>query len=443
MAEFWTPRWNLILEKGIPQLTGQRRDYWLSQARIQIAVAGRRSLKTELAKRKISYAFQFAFIENPVLSERALKNGKSDERYFYAAPTTDQVRKIAWDDLCKLTNPLLIKRIWEGDLCIELKTGQELWALGLDKPQRAEGSPWDGVVLDEFADMKMGSWEKNIRPLLSDRNGFAIILGVPDFDKKNNLKFQELFDKGQSGNDSDIVSFTWKSADVLPDEEIEKAKSELSDISFKQEYEASFLSAPGRAYSQFVHTTHVKDFAKYNPELALRVSCDFNIGNHNWGLYQVTTAGIHYAVDEIYLQNATVEYMLNELNDRLIKLQPREVVMYGDYSGQNRSAQATFSAWQQIKRNFDSDNPERIIKHPCAVEYAYQKQPPITDRINAVEGALRNVKGEIKLYINPLCKNLIRDLSQVSRTMLFSQNKSDELTHASDNLGYYLLQYKQ
>jgi phage terminase large subunit len=37
----------------------------------------------------------------------------------------------------------------------------------------------DGVVLDEFADMKPEVWHEVVRPMLADRRGWATFIGTP------------------------------------------------------------------------------------------------------------------------------------------------------------------------------------------------------------------------------------------------------------------------
>jgi hypothetical protein len=437
LPERWTP----ILEKGKYPLRGERLRYYQSTARFQIAAGGRRSLKTELAKRKIVEKFLSDAFTN--------HHGYFDTRYIYSGPTRDQMERIAWSDIQKLIPPKYIKRVWESDLCIEHIYGPELWVMGLDRPSRVEGNPLDGIVIDEFADIPEGAWEANIRPALSDRQGWAILIGVPDFAKPNNTKFQELFELGLSGKNPEYESFTWASKEVLPDAEVESAARDLDAVIFKQEYEASFETAPGRAYSSFSRTAHITEInTDYDPSLPLLVSCDFNIEHHNWGIYQNDRLGDWVGVDEVYLRGDEVEFMVKELKeklDRFLKIkdgrtyQDLNLVFYGDFSGNNRSATATHTAWQQIKNGFGEKRNGLLY---TSAEFAYAKQPPVSDRINAVNAVLRNAAGETHTRINPRCKNLIRDFEKVTRKMLFSQIKGDKLTHMSDNFGYAVCQHK-
>jgi hypothetical protein len=60
---------------------------------------------------------------------------------------------------------------------------------GADNPDALRGPYLDGVVLDEFADMKPEVWHEVIRPMLADRRGWATFIGKPK--GKNELRERE------------------------------------------------------------------------------------------------------------------------------------------------------------------------------------------------------------------------------------------------------------
>jgi hypothetical protein len=118
------PRWTQLR----PHPAGEA--YSNSPHRFNTVAAGRRSGKTERAKRKLV---------------RKLLSAKTtwEPRFFAGAPTRDQAKRIFWDDL-KLLVPryLMAERPSESELKIRLVTGGELFVVGLDVPERIEGSPW-------------------------------------------------------------------------------------------------------------------------------------------------------------------------------------------------------------------------------------------------------------------------------------------------------------
>ena len=71
--------------------------------------------------------------------------------------------------------------------------------------------------------------------------------------------------------------------------------------------------------------------------------------------------------------------------------------------------------------------------------------PPVKDRINCVNARLCNSLRERRLLVDPRCRQLIRDLEQVTwktdanGNPLVELDKSDPMrTHTSDALGYYI-----
>lgn len=446
----WTHRWTPIREKGVIQLTGPRLEYRECETRFIVVAAGGRSLKTEIAKRKLVEKFCLNVYFNP--NGNVDEYGRVDERYFFAGPTKDQVKEIAWEDIQKMIPKQFIRNINYSKLIIEHIAGPKLYLIGLDVPQRIEGKPWNWGVFTEFADIKEGAWEANLRPLFADRKGGCIIEGRPDMDKPNNSKFEELFERGISGKDPNWESFTWHSKDILDDEELAEAESTMTDLMMDQEFGGKFVKSPGSAYPKFLRTQHVNDEkAVYDPSLNLFVSCDFNVGHHNWGIYQVKDNEWR-AIDEVYLQNAQVDDMLLELKE--VKLEPlrkiREqfikrpatladlnITFYGDYSGDNKSAYATYTGWRQIRNAFEDE------KGNSYADFEYRPAPPIGDRLNKVNARLRTADGKYHAYIHSKCVMLIRDLEKTTRKMLQNQTKDGDLTHASDNFGYAICQYER
>jgi hypothetical protein len=55
---------------------------------------------------------------------------------------------------------------------------------GADNPDALRGPYLDGVVLDEFADMKPEVWHEVVRPMLADRRGWATFIGTPKGKKR-------------------------------------------------------------------------------------------------------------------------------------------------------------------------------------------------------------------------------------------------------------------
>jgi hypothetical protein len=207
--------------------------------RFPVVPAGRRSGKTERFKRFLSRTAMWL----------------PNERYFAAAPTYNQAKKIFWEDLKAFTlSAKHLKRPSESNLIIYLPNGTEIHVLGLDQPQRIEGIEWTGGGIDEIADLKSEALEANIMPALNTVNptrpsyrAWCWFFGVPE----GLNHFYDMAEYARTSGDPDWGYFHWKSAEILPKDVIDSAKRTMSRRQYLQEYEASFETATGRIYDDY------------------------------------------------------------------------------------------------------------------------------------------------------------------------------------------------
>lgn len=370
--------------------------------------SGRRSGKTELAKRKIVISL-------------AEKKEHDDVRYFVSAPTRMQAKRIYWDDFKKLIPAKWIKKTYETDLVIKTIFNSELWVLGLDRPERIEGSPWDGAVLDEYADMKPGLWQENVRPALSDRLGWCWLIGVP-----NGLNhYKDIVDYARSGRDQDWGCYSWFSEDILPKEEMEAARRTLDPVTYRQEYQGSFESATGRVYYSFTKEKNIDSSITIKKELPIIVSCDFNVDPCVWVICQSDGFNV-WVIDELVIRNTNTAEMCRSFLS-IYNKHKKGVFVYGDSAGNNRSTTG--------KSDYLIMNELGLNK-----QFIKKKNPFVKDRVNAVNSMLENLSGQSRIYIHPKCNYLIKDLETVQwKSSSFEINKANpEKTHASDALGYFI-----
>lgn len=168
-------------------------------------------------------------------------------RYGYIAPELKQAKTVAWDYLKKYARGIPGAVIHEAETQITLPNGAKVRLFGADNPDSFRGTYFDGVVLDEVAQMKPEVWGEIIRPALSDRQGWAIFIGTP---KGVNL-FSELYFRAlKTPEDAGYVP-GWaadmrrhdQTTQPLTREEVELARYEMSGPQFAQEYECDFAAA--------------------------------------------------------------------------------------------------------------------------------------------------------------------------------------------------------
>ena len=114
-------------------------------------------------------------------------------------PQRNQAKDTAWRYLRRYAEPLLAKPPNESELRVDLVNGSMIRLYGADNPDALRGPYLDGVVLDEFADMKPEVWHEVVRPMLADRRGWATFIGTP----KGKNEFFRLYESAK--RDPDVV----------------------------------------------------------------------------------------------------------------------------------------------------------------------------------------------------------------------------------------------
>lgn len=442
-------RWTKLRPHAVQQA------YWRSKHRFNVVPAGRRSGKTELSKRKLVTRAVGAAFDWP---------GK----FFAGAPTRDQAKRIFWEDLKLLVGRELIADTSETELCITTVTGNQLWVVGLDKPERIEGSPWDGGVLTEVGNLRPKAWEMNVRPALSDRQGWCDLEGVPE--GRNHyyeLYLKALAQLNELGERSEWGVFSWPSKDILPPEEIAAAMRDLDELTFDQEYNASFVNFTGRAYYPFNEREHCKPL-KYDPRAILDLCFDFNVEpgvavvcqeQYMPGQYEraplpplkpgmpprpnpqgtpmldrpLSGTGV---IGEVHIpRNSNTPAVCRRLLQDWGQHQG-PVRCYGDATGGARgSAKVQGSDWELIEKELRPVFKERLSFR------VKPNNPPERSRVNALNSRLRSTFGDIRLMVDGAkAPNTVKDLNGV-QLLEGGSGEIDKkinplLTHLSDALGY-------
>ncbi len=138
---------------------------------------------------------------------------------------------------------------------------------------------------------------------------------------------------------------------------------------------------------------------------------------------------------ERFFQRAQFYY--NQLDYRR---RPLAIHIFGDASGNQHRTSGAETDWAIVKNSFAMWVGTFVPQYHLAAS-----NPAVRDRINIVNSRLRNQAGDVRLLINPNCKELIRDLEEVAWSLdstgavTTDLNKSNkDRTHASDALGYFI-----
>jgi hypothetical protein len=204
-------------------------DFHDRKERWSVIVAHRRCGKTVLCINDLIY--------------RALMDGKENGRYAYVAPYMSMAKQIAFDYLLSYSRPVMAKAN-QSELWVELVNGARIRLFGADNPDTLRGLYLDGVVLDEYADMKPSIFGSVIRPLLTDRGGWATFIGTP----KGHNAFWEVYNNATQDPSWYVKVLRASQTGLLDKGELEDAAKTMTEDQYLQEFECDFESAILGAY---------------------------------------------------------------------------------------------------------------------------------------------------------------------------------------------------
>lgn len=334
-----------------------------------------------------------------------------NSRIAYIAPTYQQARDIAWEQL-KRECTEASESINESRLEITLVNGSKIILRGWEAIDTLRGQKFDLIVLDEVAMMRnfWANWQEVIRPTLTDTKGEAMFISTP----KGFNHFYDLFNFQHK--DKDFISYHYSSYDnpFIPKEEIDKARKELTEDRFAQEYLADFRKTEGLVYKEFDRKQHVIDDIPERTWVKYFSGVDFGFTNPAAIIEIRKDRDRNYYVCAEYYKTGQTD---TQLADYVSALKFNEV--YPDPE--------SASGIEELRRR--NVNVREVIKN----------KDSIRNGINAV----RELFKANRLYIHSSCTNLINELETYSYPQKLPghneyENPVKENDHAVDALRYAL-----
>ena len=231
----------------------------------------------------------------------------------------------------------------------------------------------------------------------------------------------------------------------IPRAEIERLEGIYPEGSIQRRIRLNGEWLPGlagaRAYSAFDRLLHG---SRSPPDLISRRpllwTWDFNV-EPMCSLVLQSHQGVYWVHRELTLEPGSIPEMCQLFYEQFIDHQG-EVWLYGDATSNRRNSQTGKTDYFIILNEMKQYSMPIRMKVP-------EKNPPIPDRINAVNRLLIGDRGDVRLRVNPECHDLVADLEGVLRDqkggILKVSNRRDPYfrrTHWSDALGY-LVAYEE
>jgi len=228
-------------------------------------------------------------------------------QYAYLAPTYGQAKRVAWQIMKDAVRGIPGVTINESELRVDIQREHDrirFMLLGAENPDTLAGLYLDGVILDEFGIMSGSVWGTIIRPMLSDRKGWAIFIGTPR--GANAFQKMYLFAKEamkKAGSEWFGAMYKASETGIVPKSELEAARSTMTEDEYNQEFLCDFGAALAGAYykRQFIRVNKENRITRVPYESGYPVDISFDLGiDDSTAVWFIQTIGRERRVIDYY-----------------------------------------------------------------------------------------------------------------------------------------------
>jgi phage terminase large subunit len=299
------------------------------------------------------------------------------------------------------THTILLRTI----LTYQRLRGQNLCAVGFDEADTVPKKDAEQAMNMALARLRSGNFQQFYATTTPEGHSWA-------------------FDTFKKNAKADTKLIKAKTADnpYLPEGFIESLEENYPEQLIKAYLNGDFVNLTmGQVYDRFDRNIHVcNQLPSYDNEI-LRVGLDFNIQNTN------CVVGVRDRDKLVIIDEITKMHDTDAMAKELLRRYPNQkILVYPDASGGNRSTNA-------------SATDISILESYGFTNMSPRSNPPIKDRVSAVNALLKNGKGEVRLAISPCCRTLIECFElQAYDEKTGEPDKQNGYDHILDCIGYLI-----
>lgn len=340
----------------------------------------------------------------------------------YFAPTYKDGHE--WWVEVKSTLHGIISRCDETVKQLKTITGGKLDLWSMEDPNSGRGRKYKRIIADECekAGRFKEAWQRAIRPTLTDFRGDAFLLSTPKFGQSY---FKELFKNKGKYDNWEAWLFTTYDNPHMSEEEINEARAQYDDLTFRCEYLAEDVDLTNKPFLYaFNEERHVRP-CQFDGNHYLMISMDFNVD-------PITATASQFIDDQ---KRFIKEFRLRdsdiyELCDHIKASFPfASILLSGDATGRNRSALA--------KGNI---NYYKVVKDKLGLTDQQIKTPSVNPAVSDRRVVCNSILQNRDIIIDPSLKYLIEDCKyvEVNEEGDIDKGKDKHRAHLIDCFGYDL-----
>lgn len=314
-------------------------------------------------------------------------------------------------ELDRLSIPFTYK---ENKKILRINGGMPIICYSLENYEMMRGFEIGYCWMDESRDTRLEAFLVVIGRLRDKRSKLEMRLtsSPAGFDWQH-----EYFHGDKKTNEHRVIKARSTDNPFLPDGYIDTMRQNYDKLMQAQEIDGENINiSQGRVYYAFDRNKHVSTEAVYNPNLPILIGVDFNINPLTATLSHLVDGRLH-TFAEIFIMSSNTD----ELASYIVEQYGKGHRVIPDSTGKRKQTSSAGLSDLLILQN-----------HGLVVENV--ANPFRVDRYNCVNNAFE--KGNV--IINTSCKELIKDLEQVSyKKGTNIVDESDPMrVHISDGFGY-------
>ncbi len=292
---------------------------------------------------------------------------------------------------------------------IRLKTGGTIHFRSADNPDSLRSYNYDLIIFDEFAFANEECY-KVIRPTLSATKGKLLIISTPC--GMNHM--WDLKEKVKDNPDWYITQRDYTCSPHLTEEEMDKARKEMTEGEFRQEHLAEFISPKNAIFRpEWLQNLFVKELPPLNECQRKMIACDISLGTSFKSDFQAIVCVFFH--NNIFYVDAYAERM------PIIILSTRIKQLYDYYKPEGIAIET--NGYQILVKN----DLERLFAVPPII-FGIDNRINKTTRISRLSTILRD--GRLKILENKGGLELFKELSDFGSKDCVHDDVADALEMA-------------
>ena len=271
--------------------------------RYKLIVGGRRVGKSKMALME--------------LIKHCLETPKANA--WWVAPTISMAREIGWEEFKEFRDDLepAIESVHETLLRVKFLNGSQISFKGADNERSLRGRGLTYLVIDEAAFVDPDIWTRALRPALSDRNGKAMLISTPN---GRNWFYEQA---SVASNDPMWLYDhwpTWKNP-LISEDELKQAAQTVSEMDFRQEYLAEFITKEGLVYDNFNEENVIDSASPSIHDWDIYLGVDFGYANPTAVCFMAVDNIQQQVIqfDEIYITRKSIDQIEDMIIETLAK----------------------------------------------------------------------------------------------------------------------------